>query len=153
MMSNDSTSSHNDTLHGYFIEDLSVGMDAAMAKTVTEADIVAFAGVSGDFNPVHVNESFAQTTLFKKRIAHGMLSASFISAVLGCKLPGPGCIYLKQSLKFLAPVMIGDTVTARVTVTAIDPEKKRVTLDTSCEIEGKVVLAGEASLMVSSRSS
>ena len=150
-MSNDSTSSQN--LHGYFIEDLSIGMEAAMAKTVTEADIVAFAGVSGDFNPVHVNESFAKTTLFKGRIAHGILSASFISAVLGCKLPGPGCIYLKQSLKFLAPVMIGDTVTARVKVTAIDLEKKRVTLDTSCDVEGKAVLAGEASLMVSSRSS
>ncbi len=152
-MPNDTTSSPHDTLHGYFIEDLSIGMDAMMAKTVTEADIVAFAGVSGDFNPVHVNENFAKTTMFKRRIAHGILSASFISAVLGCKLPGPGCIYLKQSLKFLAPVMIGDTVTARVKVTAIDTEKKRVTLETGCEVEGKAVLAGEAVLMVSSRSS
>ena len=102
--------------HGYYLEDLETGMTAVYAKTVTEADIVMFAGISGDTNPVHLDALFAEQTPFKGRIAHGMLAASFISTVLGTKLPGPGCIYLGQSLKFRAPVKAGDTVTARVTV-------------------------------------
>jgi 3-hydroxybutyryl-CoA dehydratase len=135
--------------HGYYLEDLSVGMTSIYAKTVTDADIVMFAGISGDTNPVHLDASFADQTAFKGRIAHGMLSASFISTVLGTRLPGPGCIYMSQSLRFRAPVKAGDTVTARVTVKAIDPEKKRVTLDTVCSVDETVVIDGEALLMVS----
>ncbi|HSV29502.1 MAG TPA: MaoC family dehydratase [Candidatus Omnitrophota bacterium] len=138
-------------LNGYYFEDLSVGMSASFAKTVTEADIAAFAGVSGDFNPVHINEEFAKDTMFKGRIAHGMLSAAFISTVFGMKMPGPGCIYVSQQLKFKAPVRIGDTVTAKVEVTATTPEKKFVTFKTTCSVAGKVVVDGEATLMVPSK--
>lgn len=137
-----------ESLNGYYFEELSVGQSAIFAKTVTEADIAAFAGVSGDFNPVHVNEDFAKDTLFKGRIAHGMLSAAFISTVFGMKLPGPGCIYVSQLLKFKAPVRIGDTVVARCEVTAMVPEKKFVTFKTTCSVGDKVVVDGEATLMV-----
>ncbi|MBU0934890.1 MAG: MaoC family dehydratase [Spirochaetes bacterium] len=139
------------SMNGYYYEELAVGMSAEFSKTVSEADIYGFAGISGDFNPVHVNEEYAQTTMFKGRIAHGMLSAAFVSTVLGTKLPGPGCIYVSQSLKFKAPVRIGDTVTARVEVTALVPEKKFVTLKTSCLVGGKLVMDGEATLMVASK--
>src|SRR5918997_1182060 len=105
---------------GYRFEDLAVGMTAAFTKIITDADLVMFAGVSGDTNPVHFDEGFARTTMFKGRIAHGMLTASLISTVLGTKLPGPGCIYLSQSLKFLAPVRAGETVRAEVTIKSID---------------------------------
>ncbi len=137
--------------HGYFLEDLSVGMTAVFAKTVSEADITMFAGISGDTNPVHLDESFAEQTMFSGRIAHGMLSASFISTVFGTRLPGPGCIYLRQDLRFKAPVKVGDTVQARVTVKEIVTGKKRVVFDTVCSVGEKVVLEGEATLMVSSR--
>lgn len=136
---------------GHDIEDIQVGMRDSFAKTVTEADIVLFAGVTGDTNPVHIDAEAAATTLFKQRIAHGMLSAGLVSAVLGTRLPGPGCIYLSQSLKFLAPVMIGDTVKAVCEVTAVVAEKKRVTLKTSCYVRDKLVLDGEAVMMVGSR--
>lgn len=136
---------------GYCLEDLEVGMSATFAKTVTDADIVMFAGVSGDMNPVHISDEYAGQTVFKGRIAHGILSASFISAALGTKLPGPGCIYLSQNLRFRAPVKIGDTVTARVTVKAMDIERQRVTLDTTCTVGERVVIDGEALLMVASR--
>jgi 3-hydroxybutyryl-CoA dehydratase len=137
--------------HGYFLEDLSVGMTAVFAKTVTDADITMFAGISGDTNPVHLDQSFAEKTMFQGRIAHGMLSASFISTVFGTRLPGPGCIYLRQDLRFKAPVKIGDTVEARVTVKEIQAAKKRVVFDTVCTVGTTVVLEGEAMLMVSSR--
>jgi len=136
---------------GYFIEDLEEGMSGAFAKTVTEADILMFSGVSGDTNPVHLNQDYAATTMFKGRIAHGMLSASFISAVLGTRLPGPGCIYMSQQLKFKAPVKIGDTVHATVTVINVDRDKKRVTLSTVCTVGDVVVIDGEALTMVPSR--
>ncbi|MGQ9366953.1 MaoC family dehydratase [Azospirillum sp. ST 5-10] len=136
---------------GHFIEDLSVGMTASYAKTVTDADIVLYAGISGDTNPVHLNQEYASTTMFQGRIAHGMLTAGFISAVLGTKLPGPGCIYMSQTLKFKAPVRVGDTVTARATVTEIVPEKRRVVMRTVCTTGETVVLEGEALLMVPSR--
>jgi len=138
-------------LHGYYIEDLEVGMTDSYGKTVTEADIVAFAGVSGDTNPVHLNEEFARQTVFKTRIAHGMLAASFLSTVLGTRLPGPGCIYMGQTLNFRAPVKVGDTVRARVTVTEINREKKRVKVETVCTVGDTVVVDGEAKLMVNSR--
>jgi 3-hydroxybutyryl-CoA dehydratase len=140
-----------ESLNGFYFEDLSVGQSAIFAKTVTETDVVTFAGVSGDFNPVHINEEFAKNTPFKGRIAHGMLSAAFISTVFGTKLPGPGCIYVSQTLKFKAPVRIGDTVVARVEVTALVPEKKFATFKTTCSVGEKVVLDGEATLMVPSK--
>lgn len=136
---------------GLFLEDLAVGMTASFARTVTEADIVLFSGVSGDTNPIHLNEEYAATTMFKGRIAHGMLSAGFISAVLGTKLPGPGAVYVSQTLRFKAPVRIGDTVTARVEVSELLPERKRASFKTECLVAGKVVIEGEATLMVPSR--
>jgi 3-hydroxybutyryl-CoA dehydratase len=138
-------------LHGYYLEDLSVGMTSIFAKTVTEADIVMFAGVSGDTNPVHINQLFAEGTMFKGRIAHGMLSASFISTVVGTRLPGPGCIYINQNLRFRAPVKAGDTVVARATVKEILPERRRVVLTTVCTVGETVVIDGEATMMVANR--
>jgi 3-hydroxybutyryl-CoA dehydratase len=141
----------HEELNGFFIEDLSVGMAAVFAKTITEADIVMFSGVTGDMNPVHVNEDFAQDTMFRGRIAHGMLTASLISTVLGMKLPGPGCIYLSQDLKFLAPVRPGDTVAARAIITDILPEKKRIVCKTTASVGAKLVCDGQAKMMVRSR--
>ena len=136
---------------GFCIEDLTLGLSASYGKTVTDADIVLFAGVSGDTNPVHLDQSFAEKTPFKGRIAHGMLSAGFISTVLGTKLPGPGAIYMSQTLKFKAPVKIGDTVTATCTVTEIIPEKRRAVLSTICKVGDTIVIEGEAMVMVPSR--
>ncbi len=138
-------------LHGYYLEDLSVGMTSIFAKTVTEADIVMFAGVSGDTNPVHINQEFAEASMFKGRIAHGMLSASFISTVVGTRLPGPGCIYINQSLRFRAPVKAGETVVARATVKEILPERRWVVLTTVCSVGETVVIDGEATMMVANR--
>jgi 3-hydroxybutyryl-CoA dehydratase len=138
-------------LHGYYIEDLSVGMSASYAKTVTEADVILFAGITGDDNPVHINEEFAASTMFKGRIVHGMFSAGLISTVLGTRLPGPGCIYVSQQLKFKAPVRIGDTVTATATIKEVNAEKRRVILETVCTVKGRMVLDGESLMMVDSR--
>ncbi len=138
-------------LHGYYLEDLTVGMSAAYAKTITEADVVLFAGVTGDDNPVHINAEYAATTRFGQRIAHGMLSAGLISAVLGTRLPGPGAIYIDQQLSFTAPVHIGDTVTATATVIEIDTERRRVKLETICMVKDKVVAKGVATNMVDRR--
>ena len=140
-----------DELRGKYIDEINEGMTAVFSKTVTEADIVLFAGVSGDTSPVHLDEDYARPTMFKGRIAHGMLTAGFISAVFGTKLPGPGCIYMSQSLKFKAPVRAGDTVVARVTATAVDRDKARVTFATTCKVKDAVVLEGEAMLMVPRR--
>ncbi|BBD76833.1 MULTISPECIES: MaoC family dehydratase [Hydrogenophilus] len=136
---------------GYDIADLQPGMVAEIGRTVSEADILAFAGVSGDTNPVHLDAEFAAQTQFKERIAHGMLSAAFISAVLGTKLPGPGAIYLSQSLRFRAPVHVGDTVVARVTVKEVVPEKRRVVLETLCLVGETVVVEGEATIYIPPR--
>ncbi len=126
-----------------------VGQRASAAKTISESDVYLFAGITGDLNPAHVNEEYAKTTRFKKRIAHGILSSGLISAVLGTKLPGPGCIYLEQSLKFTAPVYIGDTVTATVEVVSIDTERNRAVLSTSCtNQDGQTVIGGEALVML-----
>jgi 3-hydroxybutyryl-CoA dehydratase len=137
--------------NGYTFEDLAVGMTASTGKTITEADILMFAAVSTDTNPVHLNAEFAATTVFGERIAHGMLSAGLISAVLGTQLPGPGTIYMSQSLRFRAPVKIGETVTATFEVTALDPAKKRATLRTVCTVGGRVVIDGEALVMPRAR--
>ncbi|WP_374499311.1 MaoC family dehydratase, partial [Zoogloea sp.] len=120
--------------YGAKFEDLAVGQSGVYARTVTEADILAFAGVTGDFNPVHVNEELASASMFGGRIAHGMLSAGFISTVFGTKFPGPGSIYLSQTLKFKAPVKIGDTVVARCTIKELVPEKRKAKFDTVCTV-------------------
>jgi 3-hydroxybutyryl-CoA dehydratase len=138
---------------GLYLEDLTVGRTAERTHTVVEADIEAFAAVSGDRNPVHLDEAYAAATSFKGRIAHGMLSAAYISAILGMDLPGPGAIYLSQNLVFKRPVRIGDTVLARTTVVAVDGDKARVTLKTECLVNAKVVIDGEATVMVPRRPS
>ena len=140
-------------LDGYDIVDLKAGMSATFAKTITEADIVLFASASGDNNAMHINEEFAQTTQFNGRIAHGMLTASVISAAIAGRLPGPGTVYLGQNLRFKAPVRPGDTVQATVTVKELFPEKRRVALTTVCTVKGKVVIEGDALVMPTSRAS
>jgi 3-hydroxybutyryl-CoA dehydratase len=135
-----------------YFEDLTVGQEASLSKTVSEGDIVSFAEVSGDKNPVHLDAAYAATTMFKERIAHGMLSAAYISAVFGMKLPGPGSIYISQTLSFKAPVKIGDTVVTTVKLIELTPEKKRAKFETVCAVNGKPVLVGEAQLMVPTRS-
>ncbi|HIJ63819.1 MAG TPA: MaoC family dehydratase [Rhodospirillaceae bacterium] len=139
-----------DLVLNYF-EDLKVGRTAVYSKTVTDADIVLFAGVTGDTNPIHLDEQFAASTVFKTRIAHGMLSAGMISTVLGTRLPGPGCVYMTQNLKFKAPVKIGETVVAKVEITELFPEKKRVALRTTCWVGDTLVIDGDALLMVPAR--
>lgn len=138
-------------LNGYDVEDITVGMSAETAKTISETDIVLFSVVSTDVNAVHLDEEYAAGTQFGGRIAHGMLSASLLSAVLGNRLPGPGVIYMSQSLRFRTPVRPGDTVHAKATVKQVIADKCRVVLDTVCTVGGKVVIDGEAMVMVTSR--
>lgn len=140
---------HQRTIH--YFEDLEVGMEASFAKTVSEADIVAFAEVTGDHNPVHLDEAYAAQTMFKTRIAHGMLTAGCISAVCGMQLPGPGAVYVSQTLNFRGPVKIGDRVVATVNLVELIPAKRRARFDCICTVDGKVVLEGEAILMVPKR--
>lgn len=140
-------------LYGYYFEDLQVGMRGTVSRTITETDLRNFSGVSGDTNPMHLNEEFASKTPFGGCIVHGMLTASLISAVIGTKIPGPGCIYMSQSLKFLAPVRVGDTVYAVATVTGLIAEKHRVVLETKCYVKDTVVIDGEALIKVLSRQS
>lgn len=134
-----------------YFEDIQIGDSAEYAKTLTEADILMFSAVSGDDNPVHINQEYAESSMFETRIAHGMLTASLISTVVGTRLPGNGTVYLSQSTRFKAPVKIGETVTARVTVTELDPAKKRVKFATACLVKGKVVLEGESLVIAPSR--
>jgi 3-hydroxybutyryl-CoA dehydratase len=133
------------------IEDIEIGMIRSLRKQVTDRDIEMFAAVSTDRNPVHLDESYAQDTIFGGRIAHGMLTAGLVSAVIGEQLPGHGTVYLGQSLKFLGPVRPGDVVTAEVEVTAIDHARRRVTMETRCLVAGKKVLSGEALVLAPSR--
>lgn len=136
---------------GLFFEDLSLDQGAEIARTVTAADVEAFAAVSGDTNPLHLDEDYARETPFGRRIAHGMLTGAYISAVLGTRLPGPGAVYLSQSLRFRRPVAIGDEVTAQVVVRELDERRGHVTLATSCKVAGKVVADGEAVVVVPKR--
>ena len=136
---------------GLYFDELSEGQSAETTHVVGAGDIEAFAAVSGDVNPVHMDEAYAKTTTFGGRIAHGMLSAAYISAVLGNQLPGPGAIYLSQSLRFRRPVKIGDAVTARVTVKSLDAEKSHVVFETACIVNGKTVLDGEALILAPRR--
>lgn len=141
----------NTIAEGYYLEDLTVGMSASLSKTVTVEDIEMFAAAVGDFNPIHMDEEWARKTRFGGRIAHGMLTAGIVSSVLGTRLPGPGNVYIKQSLEFRAPVRAGARVEAEARITRIEPERHRVHLDTTCTCDGTVVLSGEAVLFVQSR--
>lgn len=137
--------------HGYYFEDLSLGMSDSYTRTVTDQDIVQFAEVTGDTNPDHLDDEFAASTRFKKRIAHGMLSGGYISTVVGTRLPGPGCLYISQALKFRAPVYIGDEVTARVTIKGLNQSRGFVTLETICSVGTTDVVRGEAVILVPKR--
>ncbi|WP_370278205.1 MaoC family dehydratase [Pontibacterium sp.] len=138
-------------LHGYYLEDLEVGMSASYAKTISESDVYTFAGVSGDNNPIHINEEYAQTTPFKKRIVHGMFSAALISTVAGTRLPGPGAIYVDQQIKFRRPIYIGDTATATLTISEIDQRRGRVKATTDVHVGETLVASGSATFMVDKR--
>ena len=142
---------HSRKLHGFYFEDLDVGLEASYQRRVTLEDIQAFAEVSGDNNPVHLDEGFASASLFKKRIAHGILTSSYISTVIGTKLPGPGCIYLSQSLSFRAPVYIGDEVRAQAKISKLRPNRRHAVLDCICAVGDKIVLQGEALVKVPAR--
>ena len=135
-------------MKGITINEMKIGDSASFTKTVTDTDVYMFAGITGDFNPAHVNQVEAEKGMFGKRLAHGMLSAGFISAVLGTMLPGPGTIYMGQELRFTKPVAIGDTITATVTVAEMIIEKNRVILDTVCTNQnGEIVIKGKATVM------
>src|SRR4029077_3387360 len=135
----------------YYIDDLKPGLSESFLKTVSERDIALFGEVSGDTNPVHFDETFASTTHLKRRIAHGVLTASYISTVLGMQMPGPGTIFLRLDIRFKAPVRIGDTVTALCTVREVLAERRRVVFDCACTVGDTVVLEGEATVMPPSR--
>jgi 3-hydroxybutyryl-CoA dehydratase len=137
--------------NSYYFEDLSIGMRESIMKTVMANDVVGFATLSGDHNPVHLSDHFARKTRFGGRIAHGLYTASLISAVLGMRLPGPGAVYLSQTLNFRAPVRIGDVVTVSVEVVELTPEGRRCRLACECVVDGKVVLDGEAMVMAPAR--
>jgi len=130
------------------IEEITLGMKASFSQTITDADIKGFAALSGDKNPVHIDEHYAESSRYKKRIAHGLLTASFFSAIFGTKIPGEGCVYVSQTLNFKRPVYINDTVTAEVTVFEIDLEKRRVLFNTTCKVKNKVVTDGVAEIFI-----
>lgn len=140
-----------DKQHGYYLEDLSVGMEAIFAKTITEADVLMFAAVSGDTNPLHLNAEFAEKTRFQQRIVHGMLTTSLWSTLVGTRLPGPGSAYMGQEINFLKPVHIGDTVTAKLKITKIDTEKQRVFLNAEAFVRDTLVAVGETRAWVPRR--
>lgn len=134
-----------------YFEDLAVGQEASLSHTVTEQDITVFAEISGDWNPIHFDSDYAASTIFGERIAHGILSAGYISAVFGMQLPGPGAIYISQTLVFKAPVKIGDTVVTTVKLVELVAEKTRARFETVCTVNGTPVLTGDAVLMVPNR--
>lgn len=137
--------------HGHYIEDICLGQQALVAKTITDADVLLFAAVSGDTNPLHMNQEFAEQTRFKERIVHGMLTTSLWSTLVGTQLPGPGCAYMGQEINFLKPVHIGDTVTATLTVTEIDLNKQRVYLLAEAFVNGELVATGKTKTWVPKR--
>lgn len=126
----------------------SIGMRATIEQTITDADIKSFAGISGDHNPVHISDEYAEKSRYKKRIAHGFLSASFFSAIFGTKLPGAGCVYVSQSLNFKKPVYIGDTVTASVEIIDIDRANSRIRFKTECHVKSRLVIDGVAEIFI-----
>jgi 3-hydroxybutyryl-CoA dehydratase len=135
-------------LNGIDIDNLNVGMTESYSKFISEDDIRLFAQVSGDTNPVHLSDDYAKDMLFKKRIAHGMMSASFFSALFGTKLPGNGCVYVAQNLKFRRPVYVGDTVVAQIKIIEIDARKRRVFFTTTCKVDNKLVIDGTAEIYI-----
>lgn len=139
------------TLRSYFFEDLEPGMEATLERTITDADIRGFAAVTGDCNPIHLDDDYAIATPFKTRVAHGMLTGGLLSALFGTVMPGPGAIYVSQTLNFRAPVLLGDTVTARVSVMELYAAKRRARFDCACLVGDKLVLTGEAMLIVPGR--
>ena len=141
------------TVERHYIEDLTVGQSASYTRTITEADVQQFGAVSGDLNPLHFDEDYAKTTIFRGRIAHGMLSLSYVSTVLGTKLPGAGSIFMSSTVRFKAPVRIGDTVTAICTVREINLQRKRVVLDCHCKVGDNIVVECETLVKVPSRGS
>ncbi|MFM5870375.1 MaoC family dehydratase [Aeromonas veronii] len=141
-------SENTDLTNTDVINAFSVGMTESYSQTITDSDIKSFSGISGDKNPVHMSDDFALNTQFKRRIAHGLMSASYFSALFGMKIPGPGCVYLSQSLKFLKPVYIGDTVTAKVTITKLNKRSRRFTFETCCYVDGVEVIVGEAEIFL-----
>ena len=134
------------------IEKIEIGMEVSYSQTIMDADIKAFSGISGDKNPVHMSDEYAEKSRFKKRIAHGLMSASYFSALFGTKIPGEGCVYVSQSLQFKRPVYLDDTVTATVVVKAVDLKKRRVFFRTMCKVKNKIVIDGEAELFVPQKS-
>jgi 3-hydroxybutyryl-CoA dehydratase len=130
------------------IDQIEVGMSESYSQTITDADIKSFAGISGDNNPVHMSDEYAEKTRFKKRIAHGFLSSSFFSALFGTKLPGEGCVYVAQNLIFKKPVYIGDTVTASIEVIDVDIKKRRVFFKTICKVKNKIVIDGSSEMYI-----
>lgn len=136
----------NESIGQYRIEDLKVGMQASYSHTIKESDVKSFAELSGDKNPVHTDEEYAKHSRFRRRIAHGLYSASFFSALFGTRLPGAGCVYVSQNLRFNLPVYIDDVVVAEVTVTSIDLEMRRVFFDTTCYVKKRVVIQGDAEI-------
>jgi 3-hydroxybutyryl-CoA dehydratase len=130
------------------IEEIKIGMEVSYSQTITDGDIKAFSGISGDNNPIHMSDEYAKDSRYKRRIAHGMMSASFFSALFGTKVPGEGCVYVSQSLKFKRPVYLDDTVTASIIVTKVDLDKRRVFFRTICKVKNKIVIDGEAELFV-----
>ncbi len=138
-------------MQGLSFEDLSEGQSAELTRVASAAVVEAFAELSGDVNPVHMDEAYAKTTSFGQRIAHGMLGAAYISAVIGTRLPGPGAVYVNQTLRFRRPVRLGDTITARVTVKELHARRGQVTLACVCEVDGKAAMDGEAVIIVPRR--
>ncbi|HIF9474875.1 MaoC family dehydratase [Photobacterium damselae] len=130
------------------LEDIKVGMSVSYSQTITDYDVKAFAGISGDHNPVHVDDDYAATSRYKRRIAHGLISGSFFSALFGTKLPGPGCVYASQSFNFKRAIYLGDTVSAIATVTNVDVKNKKVYFDTICKVKNKIVIDGQAVLFI-----
>lgn len=130
------------------LEEIEIGMNVSYSQTITDADVKAFSGISGDRNPIHLDEQYAEKSRYKKRIAHGLMTASYFSALFGTKIPGEGCVYVSQFLNFKRPVYIGDTVVATVEVISVDLAKKRVFFRTTCKVKNKVVTDGEAELFV-----
>ncbi len=147
----DASSDTVDARHGYFFEDLQIGMEASHTKTIGAEDIQVFADLSGDDNPAHLDADFASRTIFGEPVAHGMLTASLFSTIVGTKLPGPGCAYLSQSLNFRAPVRIGDEVVATMRVTELLPDRRRAVFACTCTVKGKTVIDGEAVTVVPRR--
>lgn len=141
-----------DRLHGFYLEDLKVGMHAEVSKVFHDADVDAYAGISGDVNPLHLDDEFAALTRAGGRVVHGMVTASLISTLVGCKLPGPGCLWMGQTIKFMQPVNTGDRVRATATVTELMLQKQRVRMHTQCRVGDTVVVDGEALVWVPSRS-